>query len=301
MRSRVITTSACEMRRRSRGSQVSWRNGSRVETRPPRCSPRASSKAAVLYTELCLKEPGDFQTKVRLGDAWARCGEKAKAINAYQAAAEGFAKSGLLPRVIAASKLVLALDPSHSGVQQMLAGLYARRGGARKPNGERQEAAQATPQAEARKEPRFHELELEEAGQAAEPAPASIELELELVPLAMAVEGSLLHAVEHAALEGQVHRTERQAPEEEVLRSPRAPGRRGGRPPEGGAADPPVLRSSGGSIRGAPREVPPEIFRGRPASVRAGQRGERVLRGVRGEGEDHPRGRWSSAGARRAR
>src|SRR6185436_909474 len=33
-----------------------------------------------------------------------------------------------LPRAIAASKLILELDPTHTGVQQMLAQMYAKRG-----------------------------------------------------------------------------------------------------------------------------------------------------------------------------
>jgi CRP-like cAMP-binding protein len=66
---------------------------------------------------------------VRLGDAWVKVGDSARAISSYQAAAEGFAREGFLPRAIAASKLILELDASHQGVQQMLANLYARRGG----------------------------------------------------------------------------------------------------------------------------------------------------------------------------
>lgn len=87
------------------------------------------ARAAELFEEYCQLEPKDFQVRVRLGDAWVKAGNKASAIVAYQAAAEGFAREGFLPRAIAASKLILELDPSHQGVQQMLANLYARRGG----------------------------------------------------------------------------------------------------------------------------------------------------------------------------
>jgi CRP-like cAMP-binding protein len=62
-----------------------------------------------------------------MGDAWARNGKTEKAIGAYQSAAEGFAREGFLPRAIAASKLVLELDPAHKEVQRMLAALYARK------------------------------------------------------------------------------------------------------------------------------------------------------------------------------
>ncbi|HEX5745340.1 MAG TPA: cyclic nucleotide-binding domain-containing protein [Archangium sp.] len=88
------------------------------------------ARAAELFEEYCQLDPKDHQARVRLGDAWVKVGENARAISAYQAAAEGFAREGFLPRAIAASKLILELDASHQGVQQMLANLYARRGGA---------------------------------------------------------------------------------------------------------------------------------------------------------------------------
>ncbi|MFY2563387.1 cyclic nucleotide-binding domain-containing protein [Corallococcus terminator] len=86
------------------------------------------SKAAELYEDFCKLDPKDHQSRLRTGDAWAKAGERERAIAAYQSAAEGFAKEGFLPRAIAASKLILELDPGHQGVQQMLANLYARRG-----------------------------------------------------------------------------------------------------------------------------------------------------------------------------
>lgn len=88
------------------------------------------AKAAELYADYCQKDPKDIQARLRMGDAWAKAGERPKAIAAYKAAAEAFAREGFLPRAIAASKLILELDPSHQGIQQMLAELYARKGGA---------------------------------------------------------------------------------------------------------------------------------------------------------------------------
>ncbi|MDQ3263066.1 MAG: cyclic nucleotide-binding domain-containing protein [Myxococcota bacterium] len=90
------------------------------------------AKAAELYEAYCAADPKDLQARLRMGDAWAKAGGKTsrdKAIEAYKSAAEGFAKEGFLPRAIAASKLILELDPAHKGVQQMLAGLYASRTG----------------------------------------------------------------------------------------------------------------------------------------------------------------------------
>lgn len=85
------------------------------------------SKAAEFYEEYCRAEPKDYQARLRMGDAWAKAGQKDRAISAYQLAATGFAREGFLPRAIAASKLILELDPAHKGVQQMLADLYARK------------------------------------------------------------------------------------------------------------------------------------------------------------------------------
>lgn len=87
------------------------------------------SKAAEAYAEYCAADPKDLQARLRMGDAWAKCGQREKAISAYSSAAEGFAKDGFLPRAIAASKLILELDPAHKGVQKMLADLYARKTG----------------------------------------------------------------------------------------------------------------------------------------------------------------------------
>ncbi|MFT3837061.1 MAG: cyclic nucleotide-binding domain-containing protein [Myxococcaceae bacterium] len=85
------------------------------------------AKAAEAYDEYCKADPKDLQARLRMGDAFAKAGKKEKAIESYAWAAEGFAKDGFLPRAIAASKLILELDPAHKGVQKMLADLYARK------------------------------------------------------------------------------------------------------------------------------------------------------------------------------
>jgi CRP-like cAMP-binding protein len=92
------------------------------------------AKAAETYEEFCALDKKDHQARLRCGDAWSKAGKKDKAIGAYSMAAEGFARDGFLPRAIAASKLVLEIDPAHKGVQKMLAELYAQKsGGSRKP------------------------------------------------------------------------------------------------------------------------------------------------------------------------
>ena len=91
------------------------------------------AQAAELLEQCCALEPQDALSRLRLGDTWAKAGEPARAIAAYEAAAEGFAREGLLPRAIATSKRLLELDPSHRGVQRKLASLYALRGAPAEP------------------------------------------------------------------------------------------------------------------------------------------------------------------------
>jgi CRP-like cAMP-binding protein len=85
------------------------------------------ARAGTLYAAYCASSPRDRQSHLRMGDAWARAGERERAIDAYLTAAQGFAEDGLLARAIAASKLVLELDPNHTRMLRVLADLYARR------------------------------------------------------------------------------------------------------------------------------------------------------------------------------
>jgi CRP-like cAMP-binding protein len=114
------------------------------------------AKAAETYEEYCVADKKDHQARVRSGDAWAKAGKKDKAIAAYALAAEGFAKDGFLPRAIAASKLVLEIDPAHKGVQKMLADLYAQKSGGARPGASRPSGVMAGPSAAATS----HQLEV---------------------------------------------------------------------------------------------------------------------------------------------
>jgi len=86
------------------------------------------ARAAELWSQYSAADPRDHQARLRTGDAWAKAGARERAVESYQAAARGFAAEGFLPRAIAASKLVLELEPAHRDVQRMLADLYAARG-----------------------------------------------------------------------------------------------------------------------------------------------------------------------------
>ncbi|MEW5848737.1 MAG: cyclic nucleotide-binding domain-containing protein [Myxococcota bacterium] len=74
-------------------------------------------------------DPGDLATRQRIGDLWAKVGNKEKAIEAYQGVAGAFAADGLLLKAIAVSKLILQLDPNHTETQRTLAELYGKKRG----------------------------------------------------------------------------------------------------------------------------------------------------------------------------
>ena len=149
------------------------------------------AQAAELLEQCCALEPQDALSRLRLGDTWAKAGEPARAIAAYEAAAEGFAREGLLPRAIATSKRLLELDPSHRGVQRKLASLYALRGAPAEPR-----AAlyiELPPEIDAALEADLPDVP--------PPTPAALappELELEFTAPPLEAD-SLLHAVELAA------------------------------------------------------------------------------------------------------
>lgn len=133
------------------------------------------AKSAETYELYCKADPKDLQARLRMGDAWSKSGKKDRAIIAYQAAAEGFAKDGFLPRAIAASKLVLELDPTHKGIAQMLADLYARKSGASRPSTARTIGAKPDPVAVPSPTTRADAIEItvEEDTPPAAPAPAA--------------------------------------------------------------------------------------------------------------------------------
>jgi CRP-like cAMP-binding protein len=153
------------------------------------------AKAGEAYEQCCKADPKDLQARLRMGDAWAKAGQKDRAITAYQAAAEGFAKDGFLPRAIAASKLVLELDPGHKGVSQMLADLYARKSGASRPATARTIGSKPDP-APAAKAAESIEITVEEPVVEARPPPPppppapteGIDIELATAPVTGEVE-----------------------------------------------------------------------------------------------------------------
>ncbi len=137
------------------------------------------AKSAEAFEEYCKAAESDVQARLRMGDAWAKAGKKDRAVSAYQRAAEGFAKEGFLPRAIAASKLILELDPAHQGVQKMLADLYARK------------SVNSRPASGPKGAPAAFVAPVKEAPQAYRSSAAEIELEPEPAPAAAPPSGGV--------------------------------------------------------------------------------------------------------------
>jgi CRP-like cAMP-binding protein len=97
--------------------------------------------AAAIYAELCELEPKDVQLRIRLGDARARAGDRAAAVEAYRSAAEDYARQGFLPRAIAACKSILEIEPGHEATQVALARLCTKRSSAGVPGPRRSAGA----------------------------------------------------------------------------------------------------------------------------------------------------------------
>jgi len=74
------------------------------------------------------QDPKNLRLRVRIGDLLDKLGKRTKSIGVYQAAAEDYAKSGMLIQAIALHKLILRLDPTKSNIHRQLAELYAQWG-----------------------------------------------------------------------------------------------------------------------------------------------------------------------------
>src|SRR3954470_21856622 len=64
-------------------------------------------KAAELYLEISVNEPGDPDWHQRAGEAFRKMPDPAKAVQQLERAAEGYAKGGFLLKAIAVCKVVL--------------------------------------------------------------------------------------------------------------------------------------------------------------------------------------------------
>ncbi len=74
------------------------------------------------------QDPKNLRLRVRVGDLLEKLGKRTESIEAYQAVAEEYARSGMLIQAIALNKLILRLDPTKSKIHHQLVELYAQWG-----------------------------------------------------------------------------------------------------------------------------------------------------------------------------
>ncbi|HWP46477.1 MAG TPA: cyclic nucleotide-binding domain-containing protein [Candidatus Limnocylindrales bacterium] len=80
------------------------------------------------YKKLLEKNPKNIDVQLKLGDAYAKTGDKEAAIKAYTEAAIRYAEEGHLVKAIAVNKIIVRLDPSRKEAHERLANLYFQRG-----------------------------------------------------------------------------------------------------------------------------------------------------------------------------
>ena len=80
------------------------------------------------YKKVLEKNPKDLNTRLKLGDLYAKAGDKESAIKAYTEVAIKYAEEGFLVKAIAVNKIIVRLDPSRKEAHDRLADLYFQRG-----------------------------------------------------------------------------------------------------------------------------------------------------------------------------
>lgn len=86
-------------------------------------------KALSTYQAILEEDANDLTAHLKRGDILRKMERDEEAIAAYRSVAQVYAEDGLLLKAIAACKLVLEIDPSHTKTQTMLADLYAKKTG----------------------------------------------------------------------------------------------------------------------------------------------------------------------------
>jgi CRP-like cAMP-binding protein len=84
-------------------------------------------KAVDVLEQLARHEPKDTSHRLRLGDAYRRIGDSAKAISWYQTAAKIFSDQDQLLKAIGAVKVILEIDPRNEMAQRELQQMNDRR------------------------------------------------------------------------------------------------------------------------------------------------------------------------------
>ncbi|MBD3309245.1 cyclic nucleotide-binding domain-containing protein, partial [candidate division KSB3 bacterium] len=80
------------------------------------------------YKNILEKNPNNVNIRLKLGDLYAKMGEKQAAIHEYTTAAVQYADDGYLVKAIAVNKIIVRLDPSRKEALDRLSELYFQRG-----------------------------------------------------------------------------------------------------------------------------------------------------------------------------
>ncbi len=84
------------------------------------------SAALEQWQRIVKAAPADLGARQKVGDLYARLGQKSEAVAAYLDAMERYASGGQFFKAIALAKVILSIDSSHATAQQKLAALYSK-------------------------------------------------------------------------------------------------------------------------------------------------------------------------------
>lgn len=80
------------------------------------------------YKEQLQRDPNNVNLRLKLGDLYAKSGDKKSAIQEYTAAAIQYADDGFLVKAIAVNKIIVRLEPERQEALDRLSDLYFQRG-----------------------------------------------------------------------------------------------------------------------------------------------------------------------------
>ncbi len=80
------------------------------------------------YKEQLQRDPNNVNIRLKLGDIYAKIGDKKSAIQEYTAAAVQYANDGFLVKAIAVNKIIVRLEPERKEALDRLSDLYFQRG-----------------------------------------------------------------------------------------------------------------------------------------------------------------------------
>jgi tetratricopeptide (TPR) repeat protein len=88
----------------------------------------AFDKALADYRKVLQADPHDTQVRLRIGDLYAKKGDKAKSIEAYTQVASHLGEKGFEAKAVAIYKQILRIDPDQAEIRVQLGELYQRLG-----------------------------------------------------------------------------------------------------------------------------------------------------------------------------